>query len=59
MVFIEGKNSTTVKSSTLKCKGIGNSNNVDKCDVMIYQSQWGNSDDGNGSFTASDSTMEI
>ena len=59
MVVVEGKNSATVKSSTLKCTGVGNRNNVDKCGVMIYQSQSGDADDGNGSFTASDSTMEI
>ena len=59
MVVVEGKNSATVKSSTLKCTGIGNRNNVDKCGVMIYQSQSGDADDGIGSFTASDSTMEI
>ena len=59
MVVVEGKNSATVKSSTLKCTGVGNRNNVDKCGVMIYQSQSGDADDGIGSFTASDSTMEI
>ena len=59
MVVVEGKNSATVKSSTLKCTGIGNRNNVDKCGVMIYQSQSGDADDGIGSFTASDSKMEI
>ena len=59
MVVVEGKNSATVKSSTLKCTGVGNRNNVDKCGVMIYQSQSGDADDGIGSFTASDSKMEI
>jgi hypothetical protein len=59
MVVVEGKNSATVISSTLKCTGVGNRNNVDKCGVMIYQSQSGDADDGIGSFTASDSKMEI
>ena len=59
MVVVEGKNSATVKSSTLKCTGVGNRNNVDKCGVMIYQSQSGDADDGIGSFTASNSKMEI
>jgi hypothetical protein len=59
MVVVEGKNSATVTSSTLKCTGVGNRNNVDKCGVMIYQSQSGDADDGNGSFTATNSKMEI
>ncbi len=59
MVVVEGKNSATVTSSTLKCTGVGNRNNVDKCGVMIYQSQSGDADDGIGSFTATNSKMEI
>lgn len=59
MVVVEGKNSATVVSSTLKCTGVGNRNNVDKCGVMIYQSQSGDADDGVGSFIATDSTLEI
>ena len=59
MVVVEGKNSATVKSSTLKCTGVGNRNNVDKAGIMIYQSESGDADSGKGSFTASDSTMEI
>ena len=60
MVVVEGKNSATVSSSTLKCTGNSNRDSgVDKCGVMIYQSQSGDADDGIGSFIASDSTMEI
>lgn len=59
MVVVEGKNSATVKSSTLQCTGVGNRNNVDKAGIMIYQSESGDADSGKGSFTASDSTMEI
>ena len=59
MVVVEGKNSATVVSSTLKCTGDGNRDNIDKCGVMIYQSQSGDAGDGNGSFTATHSTMEI
>ena len=60
MVVVEGKNSATVSSSTLKCAGNGNRDSgADKCGVMIYQSMSGDADDGIGSFTASDSTMEI
>ena len=59
MVVVEGKNSANVFSSTLKCKGVGNRNNVDNCGVMIYQSQSGDAEDGQGSFYAMDSTMEI
>ena len=60
MVVVEGKNSATVLYSTLKCTGVGNTDNkVDNCGVMIYQSQSGDAEDGQGSFTASDSTMEI
>ncbi len=59
MVVVEGKNSATVKSSTLQCTGVGNRNNVDKAGIMIYQSESGDADTGKGAFTASDSTMEI
>ena len=59
MVIIEGKNSATIKSSTLKCTGESNRENIDKCGVLIYQPHSEGADDGNGSFTAIDSTMEI
>ena len=59
MVIIEGKYSATIKSSTLKCTGEGNRENIDECGVLIYQPHSEGADDGNGSFTAIDSTMEI
>ena len=59
MVVVEGKNSTNLKSSSLKYTSIGNRNNIDKCGVMIYQSQSCDTDDGNWSFILSDSIMEI
>ena len=59
MVIIEGKYSATIKSSTLKCTGESNRENIDKCGVLIYQPHSEGADDGNGSFTAIDSTMEI
>ena len=60
MVVVEGKNSATVLYSALNCTGVGNTDNkVDNCGVMIYQSQSGDADDGQGTFYGMDSTMEI
>ncbi len=59
MVVIEGKNSATVTSSTLTASGKGNRNDVDKAGVMIYQSMSGDASEGTGTFTATDSTLEI
>lgn len=59
MVVIEGKNSATVTSSTLTASGKGNRNDVDKAGIMIYQSMSGDASEGTGTFTATDSTLEI
>ena len=58
-VVVEGKNSATVENSNLKCNGIGNRNNVDKCGVMLYQSMSGDADSGTSTFTCKSSTIEI
>lgn len=62
-VVIEGKNSATVTGSTLTADASGNRGDedggVDKCGVFIYQSMSGDADEGTGTFTASDSTIEI
>ena len=57
-IVVEGKNSATVKSSTLKCTASPNNNN-DKCGVLIYQSMSGDADSGLSSFTCQSSTLEI
>ena len=57
-VVVEGKNSATIKSSTIKCKGSGNGHN-DECGVLIYQSQSGDAATGTSSFTCDSSTIEI
>ena len=59
MVVVEGKNTATVENSSLKCTGIGNRNNVDKCGIMLYQSMSGDADTGTSTFNAKSSTMEI
>ena len=59
-VVVEGKNTATVEgSSNLKCNGIGNRNNVDKCGVMLYQSMSGDADSGTSTFNCKSSTIEI
>jgi hypothetical protein len=58
-VVVEGKNSATVENSNLKCNGIGNRNNVDKCGVMLYQSMSGDADSGTSTFNCKSSTIEI
>lgn len=59
LVVIEGKNSATVKNSSLTASGIGNRNNVDNCGVMIYQSMSGDASVGSGTFTALDSSLTV
>ena len=64
-VVVEGKNTATVKDSTLKCSGNGNRENsdksdkVDKCGVMLYQSMSGDADSGTSTFNCEKSTIEI
>ena len=59
MVVVEGKNTATVTNSTLKASGKGNRNDVDNCGIMIYQSMSGDAGEGTGTFTATDSKLEI
>lgn len=57
---IEGKNSITIENTTLYAQGVGRTDDgIDNCGVMIYQSQSGDADEGTGTFTATDSTLEI
>ena len=61
-VVVEGKNTATVKDSELKCNGYGNRGNsdkVDKCGVMLYQSMSGDADSGTSTFNCESSTIEI
>jgi len=60
MVVIEGKNTATVKdNSNLKCYGIANRNDVDKCGVMLYQSMSGDAATGTSTFNCANSKLEI
>ena len=59
MCVIEGKNTATIKDSTLQCSGKGNRNNVDNAGIMIYQSMSGDAGEGTGTLNASNSTLEI
>ena len=61
-IVVEGKNTATVKNSNLKCNGYGNrgdSDKVDKCGVMLYQSMSGDADSGTSTFNCESSTIEI
>ena len=58
-VVIEGKNSATIKDSNLKCNAMPNRNDVDKCGVMLYQSQSGDAGEGTSIFNCEKSTVEI
>ena len=58
-VVVEGKNTATIKSSTLKCTAMPNNENSDNCGVLIYQSQSGDADSGTSTFTCESSTIEI
>ena len=57
-VVVEGKNSATIESSTLKCTASPNNKN-DECGVLIYQSQSGDADTGTSTFTCESSSIEI
>ena len=60
MVVVEGKNTANVlENSDLKCNGIGNRNNVDKCGVFLYQSMSGDAASGTSTFNCKNSKMEI
>ena len=59
IAVVEGKNSITVNDCYFSANGVGNRNNVDNAGVMIYQSMSGDADEGVGSFTAKDSTLEV
>ena len=57
-VVVEGKNSATIESSTLKCTASPNNKN-DECGVLIYQSQSVDADTGTSTFTCESSSIEI
>ena len=57
-IVVEGKNSATIKSSTLKCTASDNGRN-DECGILIYQSMSGDADTGTSSFNCESSTIEI
>ena len=60
MVVVEGKNTASIlENSELKCNGIGNRNNVDRCGVMLYQSMSGDAASGTSIFNCNNSKMEI
>ena len=59
ITVVEGKNSATIKNSTVVASGKGNRNDVDNCAVMIYQSMSGDASEGTGAFSATDSLLEI
>lgn len=59
ITVVEGKNSATIKDSTVTCSGKGNRNDVDNCGVMIYQSMSGDAGEGTGTFSATDSKLSI
>ena len=59
LVVVEGKNTATVKNSSLKSTGVGNRGTTDKCGIMIYQSMSGDASTGTGTLNATNSTLEI
>ena len=59
MVVIEGKNTATVKNSTLSATGTGNRGDVDICGIMIYQSMSGDAGEGTGTFNSTDSILTV
>ncbi len=59
MVVVEGKNSATITNSDLSASGVGNRGDVDQAGIMIYQSMSGDASDGEGAFTAINSTLSI
>jgi len=58
-VVVEGKNNATIIDSNLKCNAYPNRNDVDKCGVMLYQSQSGDAGEGTSIFNCIKSTVEI
>ena len=59
MVVIEGKNSATVDSSKLYATAAGNRGTTDEAGIMIYQSMSGDASTGTGTFTATNSSLNI
>jgi len=60
IAVIEGKNSASVKNSTLTASGTGRANGgIDDAGILIYQSMSGDAGKGTGTFTAADSTLSI
>ena len=59
MVVVEGKNSATITNSDLSASGVGNRGDVDQAGIMIYQSMSGDASEGEGTFTAINSTLSI
>ncbi|MGP1370109.1 MAG: hypothetical protein ACTTKU_02840 [Eggerthia catenaformis] len=59
IAVVEGKNSASVRSSTLYANGNGNRNHVDDAGIMIYQSMSGDASSGTGVFSASQSSLNI
>ena len=59
IAVVEGKNSASVRSSTLYENGSGNRNHVDDAGIMIYQSMSGDASSGTGVFSASQSSLNI
>lgn len=59
IAVVEGKNSASVRSSTLYANGSGNRNHVDDAGIMIYQSMSGDASSGTGVFSASQSSLNI
>lgn len=59
MVVIEGKNSANVINSTLTASGKGNRGDTDQAGVMIYQSMSGDAGEETGTFTATNSSLNI
>ncbi len=59
IAVVEGSNSITLDGCQFEANGVGNRNNVDNAGVMIYQSMSGDASEGEGSFTATDSTLTV
>jgi hypothetical protein len=60
MVVVEGKNTAIEQeSSSLKCTGVGNRNNVDDCGIFVYQSMSGDADTGTSTLTCTSSNFEF
>lgn len=59
IAVVEGKNSIELQGCEFSANGVGNRNNVDNAGVMIYQSMSGDASVGTGSFSATDSTLNV